>query len=140
MAGRIDIEKAIVELVDMFKRADEVKAQLEKEVKEVEQMALQKREILDDIEKAKKRKDNALAKRRDVEAETERDIAYYKKDAKAYKSIADKKRKEVFEEMQAEVDKAVANHNAMLKENTDLEKKIKDTKLKLQQVKEGIIT
>ncbi|KKM23969.1 hypothetical protein LCGC14_1609860, partial [marine sediment metagenome] len=88
----------------------------------------------------RKRKDTALATRREVEAETQKDIIYFKKDANSYKAIASAKRKEIFDEMQVDVDKAVAEHKALIKENKDLEKKIKDTKLKLQQVKEGIIT
>ena len=38
------------------------------------------------------------------------------------------------------MDRAVADHKTMLNENKKLEKKIKDTKVTLQQVKEGIIT
>ncbi len=139
MAGKIDIETAIVEILDMFKRADEVRAQLGKEVKELEQLALQKREVLDDIAKARKRKDGALAKRREVESEVERDIAYYKRDAKAYKDIAAKKRKEIFDEMQVEVNADKEKHRELKKENRDLEEKISNSKRKLQEIKEGII-
>jgi hypothetical protein len=140
MVTQINIEKAVKDLMELFARADGVKAQLVEDRKEAEALTVEMQGLREDIAKARKRKDGALAKRREIEAETEKDIAYYKRDAKSYKAIADKKRKEVFDEMQADVDKAVANHQAMLKENTDLEKKIKDTKLKLQQVKEGIIT
>ena len=140
MAGKMDIEKAVKDIVELFARADGVKVQLEKETKEAEGLRTENKELQEAIEKTRKRKDTALANRRKVEIETEKDIAYYKRDAKSYKNIADKKRKEVFEEMQADIDKAVADHKTMLDENKELEQKIKDTKLKLQQVKEGIIT
>jgi len=140
MTTKIDIEKAVKDLMGLFARADGVKAQLETEGKEVEALRAEKKGLQEDIAKIRKRKDSALLKRREVEAETEKDIAYYKRDAKSYKGIAEKKRKEVFEEMQADIDKVVADHKTMLNENKELEKKIKDTKLKLQQVKEGIIT
>ena len=140
MVAKIDIEKAVKDLMDLFARADGVKAQFETETKEVEALRVEKQELKDDIAKTRKRKDTALATRREVEAETQKDIVYFKKDAKSYKDIAAAKRKEIFDEMQVDVDKAVAEHEALIKENKDLEKKIKDTKLKLQQVKEGIIT
>ena len=140
MAAKIDIEKAVKDVMELFAKADGVKEQLEEETKEVEGLRTEKKELQEDITKIRKRKDTALANRRKVEAETEKDIAYYKRDAKAYKSIADKKRTEIFTEMQVDVDKAVADHKTMLNENKKLEQKIKDTKVKLQQVKEGIIT
>ena len=140
MAAKIEVSKAVTELLELFDKADGVKAQLETETKEVEVLRVEKQELKDDIAKARKRKDTALATRREVEAETQKDIIYFKKDANSYKAIASAKRKEIFDEMQVDVDKAVAEHKALIKENKDLEKKIKDTKLKLQQVKEGIIT
>ncbi len=140
MAGKVDIEKAVKDLMELFAKADGVKAQLVEDRKEVEILTAERQGLREDIIKARKRKDGALAKRREVEEEVQKDIAYYKKDAKAYKDIASKKRKEIFDEMQADVDMAVSNHQSLLKENTDLEKKIKDSKRKLQEVKEGIIT
>ncbi len=140
MVAKIDIEKAVKDLMDLFARADGVKAQLEIDKKEVDVLRAEKQELKNDIAKARKRKDTALATRREIEAEVQKDIVYFKKDAKSYKDIAAAKRKEIFDEMQVDVDKAVAEHKTLIKENKDLEKKIKDTKLKLQQVKEGIIT
>ncbi|KKL24552.1 hypothetical protein LCGC14_2414190, partial [marine sediment metagenome] len=77
MVEKIDIEKAVKDLIDLFARADGVKAQLETETKEVEILRVEKQELKDDIAKARKRKDTALATRREVEAETQKDIIYF---------------------------------------------------------------
>ncbi|KKL14648.1 hypothetical protein LCGC14_2513560, partial [marine sediment metagenome] len=77
MVAKIDIEKAVKDLMDLFARADGVKAQLETETKEVEILRVEKQELKDDIAKARKRKDTALATRREVEAETQKDIIYF---------------------------------------------------------------
>ena len=138
MAKKLSMEDTITDIVEMVKSAGETRAEHKQISDEVKQLILTKKEVLEDIKKARKKKDKALVKMRDEEEWAKKEIIGARKSVGHERRLAEDKKKLVFDEMTADIKEERERNICLVRENRELDEVIKGKREKLQKLKEGI--